>query len=1144
MKRLFSLFAIVTMLFVTSCQYDDSALTDRVDNLENRVEVLETLCAQLNTNISSLQTIVSALQSKNFITSVEPILKDGKTTGWKISFTNGDPITIYNGVDGVDGKTPVIGVKKASDDVYYWTIDGEWLYDTDGNKVQAQATNGVDGADGVTPKFQINNKGYWEVSYDNGSTWTEIGKATGADGTSSDAIFSGVDEDDEYVYFTLADGSIITVPKKSSLSITFDEEDLAEVALNKENLIGYTATSITKSIDIAISTSNDLKARVIADDDTNLTGHIKVVTGSSLDEYSYVNVTISNGEKIVIKTLYFETQQGGSGSDITVIEGSTKSVPAEGGFVTLKYLSNTECEVVIPDAAKSWISVVDTRALQEHSITLDIKANTGAGRSAIVTVQSLDGKESVKYTITQPGAGSSEPITGEPAPNEIWYTSKNDQVVELHADAGSFGPTNPTIVSNIYKDGKGVITFDKTITKIANNAFRSRETITSIIIPSTITEIGDNAFNYCRGITSFTIPNNVTKIGTSAFYTCSSLKSIVIPNSVIEVGKHAFQNCNMMRSAHVPGSLSEISDNMFFACTYLSSITIEEGISRIGKSAFDGCANLSSITIPNTVSEIAENCFVNAGVKSITIPNKVTRINSLTFSSCRKLESVTLGKDITYIGKGAFAGCTKLTTINIPDGINVINDDTFNGCSSLASINIPANVTNIGNSAFEGCNSLENLVLPNKVTAIGIYAFSGCNKIKTVNIPQSVTHIDTGAFKGCTNLESFTGQFVIEDNRTVMINRTIVAFAPAGVTEYTVPSIIVSIGGYAFYNCDELTSVTIHNGVKYIYEQSFANCDNLKEIYCLSTTPPTAGESIFDGISPEAIIHVPAKCGDAYKTAWSSYADMIQEEPSDEPEVIVENNKIFYTTTDGNVVEFNEGDFGVNEVSNSYTEGKGVIEFDGDVTIIPKNTFAECANLATITLPNTVTSIEKSAFSGCSNLTSITLSNTLESIGERCFSGCSSLTTINIPESVETIGQFVCEGCPSLSSFTGKFASADGACLVIDGKLIAYATDYNAIYTIPSSVSTIGKNVFKDNSVLTSITIPESVETIESMAFLGCSNLSSIICQNATKAPKGADGMFDDIADDAKIYVPATAVNMYKEAWQSYVETDNIVAQE
>lgn len=51
MKKILSVLYIATLLFAScSDEYDDSALTGRVDNLENRVAKLEELCKQMNTN--------------------------------------------------------------------------------------------------------------------------------------------------------------------------------------------------------------------------------------------------------------------------------------------------------------------------------------------------------------------------------------------------------------------------------------------------------------------------------------------------------------------------------------------------------------------------------------------------------------------------------------------------------------------------------------------------------------------------------------------------------------------------------------------------------------------------------------------------------------------------------------------------------------------------------------------------------------------------------------------------------------------------------------------------------------------------------------------------------------------------------------
>lgn len=221
----------------------------------------------MNTNITSLQTIVSVLQSNDFITGIVEIKKNGEVIGYTITFGQHDPITIYHGQDGKDGadgkdgqngsaNTPVIGVAQDTDGVYYWTLNGEWLLDDNGNKLPVSGkdgqngtngSNGQDGADGkdgadgqdgkdgITPQLKIED-GYWYISYDNGATWTQLGKATGEDGKDGadgengkdgqngadgkdgqdgDSMFQSVTQDENYVYFTLADGTVIKIAKSS-----------------------------------------------------------------------------------------------------------------------------------------------------------------------------------------------------------------------------------------------------------------------------------------------------------------------------------------------------------------------------------------------------------------------------------------------------------------------------------------------------------------------------------------------------------------------------------------------------------------------------------------------------------------------------------------------------------------------------------------------------------------------------------------------------------------------------------------------------------------------------------------------------------------------------------------------------------------
>jgi hypothetical protein len=85
-----------------------------------------------------LQKIVEALQDNLSISKVEQI-----SDGYIIHFSDGSTATIKNGKNSEDA--PIIGVKKDTDGIYYWTLDGEWLTDEKGNKVKAQGTDGKDG---------------------------------------------------------------------------------------------------------------------------------------------------------------------------------------------------------------------------------------------------------------------------------------------------------------------------------------------------------------------------------------------------------------------------------------------------------------------------------------------------------------------------------------------------------------------------------------------------------------------------------------------------------------------------------------------------------------------------------------------------------------------------------------------------------------------------------------------------------------------------------------------------------------------------------------------------------------------------------------------------------------------------------------
>lgn len=226
------------------------------------------------------------------------------------------------------------------------------------------------------------------------------------------------------------------------------------------------------------------------------------------------------------------------------------------------------------------------------------------------------------------------------------------------------------------------------------------------------------------------------------------------------------------------------------------------------------------------------------------------------------------------------------------------------------------------------------------------------------------------------------------------------------------------------------------------------------------------------------------------------------------------NNQIFYTSTNNAVVTPNRSNvYGANIVSNTYTNGQGVIEFDGPVTSIGLAAFDGCSTLKTVTLPGSVTSIGDEAFWNCTKMTSINIPNSVTSIGSGAFWSCEKLQSIIMPDSVTSVGDEAFSYCHDLSTLV-----------------------------ISSSLTMIDINTFDDCSSLTSVVIPSSVTRIKYGAFDRCFSLAEVIVNNVTppildKNPyTNTYDQFGMNASGRLIKVPLSSVSAYQSAtgWSDY----------
>ena len=625
------------------------------------------------------------------------------------------------------------------------------------------------------------------------------------------------------------------------------------------------------------------------------------------------------------------------GHGLVFLEGEMKAYfPDKGDTKNYKFKADLAWSA---EVSADWVEVDPTSGpAGENKIKIKVnKNNSDEKRTGYVDI-TLSNEKSYRIELEQLAEGENLddviPSISIPS-NEIWYTSADGNIVEPYS--GEY---------NEYADV--LTTFG---VNIVSNTFDAEKECWVIKFDGDITTIGDWAFFNCSGLTSLTIPDSVTTIGYAAFAYCSSLTSATIPDSVTTIGDGAFDRCSSLTSIIIPDSVTTIGNWAFEGCSSLTSVTIPDSVTSIGV-AFFGCTGelVVNCNIPDA-SYFDNSTFYGSQFTSVTIGDSVTTIGRWAFSFCSSLTSVTIGDSVTTIGDGVFFGCDSLTKFNgkfvsedgrclivddtlmsfaigcgateyvIPRSVTVIGHYAFYRCFSLISVTIPDSVTTIGHQSFNQCTGLTSVVIPDSVTIIGGYAFSGCDSLTSVTIPDSVTTIRNAIFGHCRNLTEFNGKFASEDGRCLFFNGILNSFAPAGLTEYTIPDSVTAIGWNAFSYCDSLTSVTIPDSVIAIGYEAFYGCTSLTSVYCRPATPPTAEVydnywRAFDENTYSREIYVPKESVEAYKSAnyWGNYADAIvgynfetgevddTEVPEEPEEPELSEYVIEYTSTDGDIV--------------------------------------------------------------------------------------------------------------------------------------------------------------------------------------------------------------------------------------------------
>lgn len=589
MKTIMTVLSLACLsLSMNSCMKSDiDDIRKELQEHEKRLTLLEAWQTETNTNIQALQTLLS---TTDYITEVTPVMKNGVEVGFTISFLNTPSITIYH---GTNGDTPQISVTQCEDDNWYWTLNGELLTDAQDNPIKA---NGIDGDSAPLPQLatgtNLTDKGITTdsqndaivadaiyLSVDGGKTWTRV---NGEDG---DRFFENVDTtNDDYIIFTLADGSTFQVPRYTGISLTFNPESVSLLYGGTTKIqctAGGSADFITDNIFVLAPA--DWKAEIALTRSAS-TGFTLTVTAPNEDSEGEILVMLDNKKgSTTIGRIPVKTAGGIVGTELKA-DGLTYGQIANliGGRTDLTSVVLKNCTL----SSSDWSAIRKNESL----VTIDLGESTYNSSSFYYYLHSIVGNSTLQSltvpngvtTISEQAFYSCDKLTTVTIPasvKEIWWES--------------FSYCEELTTFTIPADSK--------LTKIGREAFVRCYKLESIFIPATVKTIDKMAFNMCRSLKSVTFAegSQLTEIPYFCFASNKALAAIEIPPLVTTLGESAFESCISLTNITLPAGVTSIGKSAFCGCTSLGTVTcLAETPPTLGETVFYGCPALTNIYVP------------------------------------------------------------------------------------------------------------------------------------------------------------------------------------------------------------------------------------------------------------------------------------------------------------------------------------------------------------------------------------------------------------------------------------------------------------------------------------------------------------------------------------------------------------------
>lgn len=575
--------------------------------------------------------------------------------------------------------------------------------------------------------------------------------------------------------------------------------------------------------------------------------------------------------------------------------------------------------------------------------------------------------------------------------------------------------------------------------------------------------------------------------------------------SVSRIGEYAFYYCSQLEDVKLPDCIKYIDKNAFCYCRSISRVSIPESVKEIGAYAFDNCSSLTEITIPDNVKKLGNGAFAYCkNLENVTVGEGITQLPGSVFGGCTNLKQVKLGKNITKINKLAFNGDTNLSCILIPSVDNI--DDILKGFPNICEIICPEKSYSSFSSEYKApaiIGYLKNMqlysdekivdeykkqlaklsprvfelifkndlyeVLPvladnKKITATN-YDKKFLSPAQEAKAEKCVAFLKDWQSKNVSSerLSEIKEKNDAKENSPLALMKKLWSYRKNDEnsvcltnykgedTEIIVPEVI---GNYTvtslkktFYKKRRIKSVTVPKTVKEIGEETFFECDMLREVV-LNQGLEIIGSNAFFWCEKLEKIDIPDTVKEIGKGAWENCEKLTE------------------------------------------------IKLPDGLTCLEDSLFSSCYSLKTVSVPDSVSEIGDKAFYSCSKLASISLPDNLTSIGERVFEDCRNLTGITIPKNVEYIGDGFIADCSEIETVIidneNKWFTVSGNCVIDISEKKIVAGFGNIVIPSDGSVESIGKKAFAGCRGLSSVVLPNSVKNIGELAFSSCLNLKEV----------------------------------------------------